>query len=124
MRDALKLPSVRAFVYPDDIPEEPPHMVGKLGGAFDRAFERDDEERIRGIVKVGIPHDEATTSLAALRMADDLAEANKRDVFFRRNVEIDDLPTETTLETLKIRAKALEQLKPLKKPFRRTQDEV
>ncbi|VDK31015.1 unnamed protein product [Anisakis simplex] len=57
-------------------------------------------------------------------MADDLAEANKRDVFFRRNVEIDDLPTETTLETLKIRAKALEQLKPLKKPFRRTQDEV
>ncbi|KHN85635.1 snRNA-activating protein complex subunit 3 [Toxocara canis] len=122
-RNTLKLPAVRMFVYPDDLPEKPPHLAGKLGGAFDRPFERDDGQRIRGIVKLGVPLEEANTSLASLRMAEDLAEYNRRDVFFRRNVEVEDLPAETHLETLKIRAKTLEKLKPLKKPFRRTEDE-
>lgn len=34
-------------------------------------------------------------------MAEDLAEKSKRDVFFRRNVEAEDLPAVTRLETLK-----------------------
>uniref|UniRef100_A0A0M3IA18 snRNA-activating protein complex subunit 3 n=2 Tax=Ascaris TaxID=6251 RepID=A0A0M3IA18_ASCLU len=121
-RSALKLAPPRAFRYPDDIPEKPPHMNGKLGAAFDKPLERDDEKRIHGIVELGVPLDEAKTTLASLRMAEDLAEKSKRDVFFRRNVEAEDLPAVTRLETLKIRAKILEKFKPLKKPFKRTND--
>ncbi|VDK42550.1 unnamed protein product [Gongylonema pulchrum] len=113
MRAAVNLEQLCEASSAEDLPP-PPAYIHKR--AMPEAEVLDDSAAMSEKLKetFGIQEEDAQKIITSLNVSH-LALLNKRDIFFRKKVDREDIPADTELQTLKLKRKVLEMFNPIKK---------
>ncbi|KAL3995354.1 snRNA-activating protein of 50kDa MW C terminal family protein [Acanthocheilonema viteae] len=113
LRRVVLLEPLLEFSYPADVPEAPLHVHKRV--LLESEATDDNETTAAKLQKVfGIQCDDARDTVSSLDVSH-FALLNKRDIFFRKKVDLEDIPADTELETLKLKKKVLDMFNPIKK---------
>uniref|UniRef100_A0A915PPF3 snRNA-activating protein complex subunit 3 n=1 Tax=Setaria digitata TaxID=48799 RepID=A0A915PPF3_9BILA len=113
LRNAVALEQLLEFSYPADMPEAPSHIHKRV--ILETETVADNEITVAKLQKIfGIQDNDARDMVSSLDVSN-FALLNKRDIFFRKKVDLEDIPPDTELETLKLKKKVLDMFNPIKK---------
>ncbi|VDK88011.1 unnamed protein product [Onchocerca ochengi] len=113
LRNVVGLEPLVEFSYPADMPEAPSHIHKRV--LLESETIDDNETTVTKLQKIfGMQDDDARDMVSSLDV-NHFALLNKRDILFRKKVDLEDIPADTELETLKLKKKVLDMFNPIKK---------